>query len=119
MQRRHRLGQPVRIERRVGEQHLGDAVELRRRFRDRLASGARDQHMDFAAESLGRGERLGGGAVQRLVVVLGDQERGHQITPALFSFSTSSAGEPSLTPALRPAGSVVFSTFSRGATSTP
>ena len=48
-----------------------------------------------------------------------DQDR-HQITPAsVFSFAISSSTEPTFTPALRVAGSTVFSTFSRGATSTP
>ena len=44
----------------------------------------------------------------------------HQSTPASsLSLPTSSATEPTLTPALRLGGSVVFSTFRRGVTSTP
>jgi len=43
-----------------------------------------------------------------------------QSTPAsTFSFCTSSATEPTFTPALRPPGSAVFTTFRRGETSTP
>ena len=119
-QRRQRLGQHVLVGRVVGEQHLGDAVELRGRFRDGARALARDQHMHRLAQRLGGGERLVGRVLERLVVVLGDQKRRHQITPASFlSLSTSSATVFTLTPALRPGGSVVFSTSSRGATSTP
>ena len=54
------------------------------------------------------------------VVVLGEDQDGHQSTPAsVLSLAISSSTEPTLTPALRVAGSTVFSTFSRGATSTP
>ena len=76
--------------------------------------------VDVAAHRLRRGHRLGGGVVQVRVVVLGEDQDGHQITPAsVFSFAISSSTEPTLTPALRVAGSTVFTTFSRGVTSTP
>ena len=96
-QRRQRLGQRVLVGRRLGEQHLVDAVELGGRVRDRLRALAGDQHMHVAAHRLRGGQRLGGRVLQRLVVVLGDQERGHQSTPASFlSLSTSSADGPDL-----------------------
>jgi hypothetical protein len=42
------------------------------------------------------------------------------ITPASsLSLAISSSTEPTFTPALRPAGSTVFTTLSRGVTSTP
>ena len=49
-----------------------------------------------------------------------EKKNSHQSTPAsFFSFETSSATSATMTPALRAAGSVVFTTVSRGATSTP
>ena len=119
-ERRQRLRQHVLVGRVVGEEHLRDAVELRRRFGDGARALARHQHMHGLAERLGGGERLVGGVLERLVVVLGDEKRRHQMTPASFlSLSTSSATVFTLAPALRPGGSVVFITSMRGATSTP
>src|SRR5690606_22989499 len=80
---------------------------------------AGDEHMHLAAQRLGRGQRLGGGILQALVVVFGNQQRRHQITPASFSLPTSSATEPTFAPAWRPGGSTVLATVSRGAVSTP
>ena len=76
-QRGERLGEHVLVEGGVGEQHLLDAVELGGGIRHRLAVLAGDQHMHVAAERLGRGERLGGRVLERLVIVLGDEKRGH------------------------------------------
>ena len=54
------------------------------------------------------------------IVVVGDDEHGHQITPAsVFSLATSSAAVSTLTPATRLGGSVTFSTFRCPARSTP
>ena len=87
-------------------------------FGDRAAGLARDQHVDRLPERLRGGQRLVGRVLERLVVVLGEQQRGHQISPISFlSLSTSSPTVFTLTPALRPAGSAVLSTSSRGATS--
>ena len=124
-QGRDRLGELVRIGRCVGQQHLLDAVELRRRVGRGLRIGAGHQHMHRCAKGLGGGERLVGGVLEMSVIVLGDQQSGHsfdpsQSTPAsVLSFWTSSATEPTFTPALRPPGSAVLSTFRRGAMSTP
>ena len=119
-QRGERLGERVLVERAVREQHLVHAVELGGGVGHRFAILAGDQHVHVAAQRLGGGQRLGGRVLERLVVVLGEQKRGHPSTPASFlSLSTSSATEPTLTPDLRPAGSVVLSTSSRGVTSTP
>ena len=119
-QRRQRLRQNVRIRLAVGQQHLGDAIELGRRFGDRARTLARHQHMHVGAERFGGGERLVGGILERLVVVLGDEECCHDRTPASFlSLSTSSATVLTLTPDFRPAGSLVLSTSSRGVMSTP
>ncbi len=67
-----------------------------------------------------RGQRLVGGVLDRRIVVFGNQQRGHQRTPAsVLSFEISSATSLTLTPPLRPGGSVVLSTSRRGVRSTP
>ena len=104
----------------VGKQNFRNAVELGGGFGDGPAAFAGDQHMHVAAERLGSGQRLVGRILERLVVVLGEQERGHDSTPTSFlSLSTSSPTVFTFTPALRPGGSVVLITSNRGATSTP
>src|SRR3546814_11857197 len=58
--------------------------------------------------------------LQGRVVVLGDDQRRHQITLAsLRSLSTSSATEATFTPALRAGGSFTATLVSRGVTPTP
>ncbi len=118
-QRRGRLGQHVLVSGRVREQDLGHAVELRRGLGDRLAVMTGDQNVHLGAERLGRGQRLGGRVLERVIVVLGEQKRRHQTAPASLSFSTSSATLLTLTPALRTGGSAVLITSSRGLMSTP
>jgi hypothetical protein len=76
-QRGHRLGQHVLVGGAVGEQDLLDAVELGGGLGDRPAPLAGDQHMHVGTERLRRGQRLVGGVLERLVVVLGQEERGH------------------------------------------
>ena len=115
-----RLGEAVAVALALDMHHLRDPVELRRRFRDRGTVVPRDEHGDVAAHRLRRSHGLGGGVVQRAVVVLGQDQDRHQITPASdFSLAISSSTEPTLTPAWRVDGSTVFTTFSRGVTSTP
>ncbi len=118
-QRGQLLGQLMAELRRVREQHLGGAVELGGGFGDALAAGAGHQHVHVLAERLGGGHGLGDVGAQRLVVVVGEQEHGHDSTPTSLSLATSSAALATLTPALRPGGSTVFSTLRRGAMSTP
>src|SRR5260370_6107639 len=66
------------------------------------------------------GDGVQHGGLDRMVVVVGDDEYGHQITRAsFFSLSTSSATEPTLTPPWRLAGSSTLSVIRRGVTSTP
>ena len=89
--------------------------ELGGRFGGGLGVVAGDEHVDVAAQRLGRGDGLAGRGLQRAVGVLGQQENRHQSTPAsALSFCTSSATLPTLTPALRLAGSAIFSTLRRG-----
>jgi hypothetical protein len=77
-QRRERLGKRMLVRRAVGEQHFRHGVELCRGVRDRLGVLAGDQNVHLAAHRLRGGERLVGRILQRLVVVLGDEERGHR-----------------------------------------
>src|SRR5262249_52409610 len=101
-------------------QNLGHARELGGGFRDRPATLAGHQHAHVAAERLRGGQRLVGRILERLVVVLGDEKRGHPISPISFlSLSPSPPPVFTLTPAVRPAGSVVLSASSRGAMSIP
>ncbi len=56
--------------------------------------------MDIATDGLGRGDGVQGSAEEVGVVVVGNDENGHQITFASFlSFSTSSATDLTLMPA--------------------
>ena len=100
-------------------QHFFHARQLGGGLRG-FVPGAGDENMDRRAESGGGGQSLGGGVVEVAVVDFGEKKSRHQSTPASFlSLPTRSATDPTFTPALRLEGSVVFSTFSRGATSTP
>ncbi len=119
-QRLHRLGQHLAVRRIIGEQHLFDARNLGGGLGHCAAILAGHQHMDGAAKSGRGGHGLGRRILERRIVVFGNDERGHQITPASFlSLSRSSATDFTLTPAWRLGGSVTFSTLSRGVTSTP
>src|SRR5262249_37406990 len=97
------------------------AIELRSRFRCALGvAAAGDQHMYVAAQLRGCGQRLVGGVLEVACFVFGNQQRSHQRTPAsVFSLETSSATSFTLTPALRPAGSVVLRISRCGVRSTP
>ena len=59
-------------------------------------------HLDvIAGDFFGGGQRVQRGGFERPVVVFGNDESSHQITRAsVLSLSTSSATEPTLTPAL-------------------
>ena len=101
--------------RRVGVQHFADARQLGGRLGGGLGVVAGDEDVDVATQRLGRGDGFAGRGLQRAVGVIGQQENGHYSTPAsALSFCTSSATLPTLTPALRLAGSEIFSTLRRG-----
>src|SRR5205085_5758279 len=106
---------------RIGEQNLADARELGGGLGRRLGARARDKHVDRVAQRCGCRERLARRRVQRAIGVLRQQKDRHrQSTPAsVLSLATSSATLPTLTPAFRLAGSVIFRTLSCGAMSTP
>ncbi len=119
-QRRRRFGHAVCIARVIGQQHLGHA-----RQRCRLGCGSPGpsaRHKDgHRTKRLHRSQRLGHLIGGKLAVIhIGKKKNRHQITPASsLSFAIRSSTDFTLTPALRPAGSTVFKTESRGATSTP
>ena len=104
----------------IGEQHFGHAGQFGSLSRSSIATRACDQHMHFAKRSNSSKGFRHGIRRQSAFVYISNQQNGHQITPASsLSFAISSSTEPTLTPALRPAGSTVFTMFRRGVTSTP
>src|SRR5579885_939236 len=108
------------VRRRVGDEHFLHAVEFCSRVGHGFAVFPGNKHVHVTAKRLGCRERFGGRILQRSVVMLGEKKRRHESTPASsLSLPTSSATEPTLTPDLRPGGSLVFTTCKRGLTSTP
>ena len=84
-QRRQLLGQLMAELRRVGEQHLGGAVELGGGLGDGLAVGAGHQHVHVCPSALAAVMALATAALERLVVVLGERASDrHDSTPASF-----------------------------------
>ncbi len=120
-QRRQRLREPMRVSGIVGDQHPRHALEFSRTRRGGVDVAARDENVDRRPEFERGGERPRGHVAQLTVGDFRQQKGRHrQITPASScSLATSSATDFTLTPALRPPGSVVFNTLSRGETSTP
>ncbi len=116
-----RLGQRMGVVAVVGDAHLGDARELRGRLGRRGDVVAGDENVDRPPDLERRGQRPRGHIAQGAACDFGQKKGRHgQITPASsWSFAMSSATDFTLTPALRPPGSAVLSTLSRGATSTP
>ncbi|MOA21133.1 hypothetical protein D3C78_1416120 [compost metagenome] len=104
----------------VGDQHLGHAGDLGGRCGDASATLASDQQVDIATDLLSGSHGVQGRRCQRGVVVFGNDENGHQITFASFcSFSTSSATDLTLMPALRAAGASTLRIFTVEAVETP
>ena len=109
------------VGRAVGDPHLGDAGKLRRGFRGRADALPGHEHVDRLPDLERGGQRPRGHVAQAPARDFSQKKSRHgQITPASSrSFDTSSATDFTFTPALRPPGSAVLMTFSRGATSTP
>src|SRR4029077_11041691 len=105
----------------VGEQHLANPGNPAGSLRHSTAVLAGDQNVDLRTGDLvGGGNRVESRGLERPVVVLGDDEGGHQITRAsVLSLSTSSTTEPTLWPPCRFGGSSTLRTTRRGVTSTP
>ncbi len=112
--------------RRVGQQHLGDACDLRRRVSRGLRVVTCDQHVDIAANSIcaaatvfsvaAFSDALSCSAITRIVISLSSP---YSTLASVFSFSTSVFTSATFTPAERFGGSTTFSVFRRGVTSTP
>ncbi|CAG4904920.1 hypothetical protein R69919_03226 [Paraburkholderia gardini] len=115
--------------RRVGQQHLAHARDLRCRVRRALRVVARHQHVNITADLLCRSDRVQRRRLDRCAVVLCYYQIRHFVRllrvrdqstlASVFSFSTSVFTSATLTPALRFGGSTTFSVFRRGVTSTP
>src|SRR5256885_4286738 len=110
--------------RRIDREDLSDARDRGARLGCRAAVRAGDEDDDIAADAfcyLGRGgDGIERRRLDRLVVVLGDDEHAHAITLAsLRSFATRVLASGTLAPALRLEGSSTFRVLSRGAMSTP
>src|SRR5690606_6416529 len=121
------LGEPFGERGAVGVQHLGDAGSLGGGLRRGLAAGSGDQHGDVGAKLRGGGERGERRRVEVGVVVFGDDQCSHVVTPvdsqmilaSFLSLSTSVATSGTFTPAARAGGSLTLRVLSRGVTSTP
>ena len=119
-ERRQVLRELILVLGRIGEQHLRDALRLACGLRNGLRALPRDEDVNVSADLLRRAKRMQRRGLEGRVVVLGDDEDGHQITLASFlSFSTSAFASGTLMPLLRFAGSSTFSVAMRGVTSTP
>src|SRR5215204_6081576 len=93
----------------VSKKHLLDAVEFRCSLGDAATSRAGYKHMNRRPDGQSRHEAFAGCIIQNMVVVLGEQQRRHDSTPAsFFSFPTRSSTEVTLMPACLLAGSTVL-----------
>ena len=114
------LGQRMTVVRCIRHQHLGYPGNRGRRPCRAGALMSGDQDMDVTADLVCGADRIEDRRPDRAVVVFGDDQDGHQMTFASFlSLSTSSATVLTCLPAPRFGGSMTFSNFSRGETSTP
>ena len=117
-QRRDVLGERMGIGRIVGDMHLADASDLRRRLRDAIDALAGDEQMHLTQLRCG-GHRRQRGILDGLTVVFDPDERLHLAIPMACSLVTSSSTSATLIPAWRLPGSTTFSVVMRGVTSTP
>ncbi len=118
--RRQRLGELVLVGGTVDVQHLGDTDNLPCGHGGgaRIAAGHQHVHIGVDGGSSRHGIKNDGNDCR--IVVIGDDENSHQMTPtSFFSLLTSSATVSTLIPPSRCDGSVTFSVVRRGAMSTP
>src|SRR4029077_8284631 len=115
------LRKPVLVTGIVGDQHFRHALKFGGRLRGSADIFTRNKDIDGLPKFDRRGQRTRGRIVQFAARDFRQKKSRHcQITPASScSLATSSATDFTLTPDLRPGGSTVFSTLSRGETSTP
>ena len=79
---------------------------------------ASDENMDIA-QLAARCHNSKGRILQRGIIMFGIDENAHAATPISLSLATSASVSATLIPAERTGGSVTFSVFRRGLTSTP
>ena len=79
--RRDGLGETMLEVRRVGVQHLGHARDLARRLGGFAGIVAGDENVHVGAAGGGGGDGIERGALDRLVVVFGNDECGHVRLP--------------------------------------
>ena len=115
------FGQLVRVGGAVSSDHLGNTRDLCGFDGSAGATAfSGNQHMHVAGNSGGGGDGVQNDGNDCRIIVIGDDQDCHQMTPASFlSLSTSSATDSTFTPPSRFAGSVTLSVVRRGATSTP
>ncbi|AEM42400.1 hypothetical protein KVU_2561 [Ketogulonicigenium vulgare WSH-001] len=113
----HAFGDLVIQRRRLRPDHPRYAVDMCGRIS--RSGRPRDQYCHIA-QGARAGDRTGGRIRdQRARLHFGQNQNSHQITPAAFSFATSSSTEATISPAARAAGSRVSNTLRRGVRSTP
>ncbi|KWV88048.1 hypothetical protein PFLmoz3_02433 [Pseudomonas fluorescens] len=113
--------QLMRISGIVSVQDFAHACDFCSRFSHGASALTSNQHVDVPTDFSGSGHGVQGGRGQHLVIVFGDYEDSHdQITFAsFFSFSTSSATDLTLIPALRAAGASTLTVLLVEAVETP
>src|SRR5450830_213135 len=106
-QRGNILGELMCVGGVVSHQYFRHASDFRSGFSDGTHALACNQHVNVATDLRSGSHGVQGGRSHDLVVVFGDYQDSHsQITFAsFFSFSTSSATDLTLIPALRASGS--------------
>ncbi|CRM62183.1 hypothetical protein [Pseudomonas sp. 25 R 14] len=120
-QRRDVFRQLVRVGSVVSQQYFAHASYFCCGFSHGASALTGDQYVDVATDFGGGSNGVQGGRGQHLVIVFGDYEDSHdQITFAsFFSFSTSSATDLTLIPALRAAGASTLTVLLVEAVETP
>src|SRR5450830_201929 len=120
-QRGNILGELMCVGGVVGHQYFRHASDFRGSFSNSTHALACNQHVNVATDLRGGSHGVQGGRSHDLVVVFGDYQDSHdQITFAsFFSFSTSSAIDLTLIPALRAAGASTFRVLLVEAVETP
>ena len=114
----HIFSQLVRENGIIGDQNFGHTRDFGGGLCCCIAAIARDENMHIAQlppschDSQTR-------ILQRRIIMFGIDENAHAATPISLSLATSASVSATLIPAERTGGSVTFSVFRRGLTSTP
>ncbi len=118
--RGHGFRQAIGKLRRLRQQNLSHPGDPRSRLGHGLRIPARDQYVDRHVQPARGSNGVERGAIQRPIIVFGNNKDSHQITLAsFFSLSTSAATSATLMPGARAAGSSTRSVCRRDTGSTP